>query len=149
MGFLRLFIVSIISSFHFILSSQELGTIYGTISDTAGYTVGFANVSIQGTKFGITADRYGQFEFKAPKGENTVVFTCVGYKTTQYKVTIEADKKTRIDIILEELFEKVEEVKVFGRAEQTGTLQRIDAKTLSAMPNSTGNIENVIKQLPG
>jgi hypothetical protein len=149
MGIRKLLFISTLLCLPHIISSQEYSTVYGSISDTTGYTVGFANITIPGTKYGATADRFGQFELKIPSGKNTLLITCVGYKTNTQQVNIEPGKKNKLDIVLEETLENVEEVKIVSRSEQSGTLQRIDAKTLGAMPNSTGNIENIVKQLPG
>ena len=128
---------------------QEVSTVYGTITDSLGYNISFANVSIIGTKYGTTANLHGEYELQIPSGSNTIAITCIGYQIVKIPIIIEPNKKQKIDVIMPFSFEKLEEVKVSGRADIAGSIQRIDAKTLSDMPNSTGNIENVVKFLPG
>ena len=93
------------------LSGQELITVFGTISDTSGYSVGFANIAISGTKYGSTADRFGQYSIQIPSGNNTLVITCVGYQNEKIEVFGKSAKKQRIDIVLKSAVEKLEEDK--------------------------------------
>ncbi len=139
--------------FAFLLSlegySQNLATIFGSITDTAGYPIGFTNIAISGTKFGTTADRFGQYELQIPSDSCTIVISCIGYRTIKQKVKIDSGKKVKFDFALPVVYENVEEIQIRGRFEQSGTMQRVDAHTLSSMPNVSGNIESIIKSLPG
>jgi hypothetical protein len=131
------------------LSGQEQSTVYGSIVDSTGYSIGFANVTLPGTKYGTTADRFGQYSLNIPSGKNTLIITCIGYENQKLDVVTESGKKSRYDIVLKMTYQNLEEVKVSSRTEQIGTVQRIDTKILNNMPNVSGGIENVIKQLPG
>ncbi|HOT14023.1 MAG TPA: carboxypeptidase-like regulatory domain-containing protein [Bacteroidales bacterium] len=131
------------------LIAQENGILKGIVSDTSGYTVGFANITLEGTKFGTMADRFGQFETKVPAGKYSLVITCVGYQPQKTEIEIIANQVTTINFTLKESTQKLDEVTVAGRSEKSGTVQRIDAKAFNAVPNTTGNIENVVKQMAG
>jgi hypothetical protein len=131
------------------LSGQDLVTVYGNISDTTGYSVGFANITLPGTKYGATADKFGQYSIQIPKTNCTLIVTCVGYQNEKIIVDSTNSKTIKKDIIIKSSIESLEEVKVSSRSETSGTIQRIDTKTLLSMPNENGGIENIIKQMPG
>lgn len=128
---------------------QKMSVIYGVITDSAGYSVCFATVAIPGTKYGITADKFGQYELQIPVDSNKIVISCVGYQTITSLVKAEAGKRVNANFVLPVAYENLEEIQIKGRTLTTGTMQRIDTRTLTKAPNISGNIESVIKNLPG
>ncbi|MCX7986772.1 MAG: TonB-dependent receptor [Bacteroidales bacterium] len=132
-----------------IISGQQTGTFYGTVYDTSGYSVGFATLLIPNTKYGAIADRSGRFEIKLPAGRYTIQISSVGYKTLQITDSIGPGERKQLDVVLTEWIENVDEVKISARADNTGAIQRVNVKSLQAMPNVSGNIESIIKRLPG
>jgi hypothetical protein len=145
----KFLLIAFVTLFANALSGQDLSTITGTITDSSEYNIGYANVTVNGTKYGTTANRFGKYELQVPSGNNTIIVSCIGYQTIKKEISVETGKKIEINFILPFSFEKLDEIKVSGRSENTGTIQRIDAKSLYAMPNASGNIENVVKYLPG
>jgi hypothetical protein len=131
------------------ISAQEITSIFGVVSDTSGYSVGFANIAVQGTKFGTTADKFGQYELQVPTGDIVIVVTCVGYISQKNPYSIQGGKKTKLDFTLKVAYENLGEVTVSKRVDQAVTMHRIDARSMSSMPNPSGSFENIIKQLPG
>ena len=143
--------IFIISAFFYYLqiSGQEMTSISGVVSDTSGYSVGFANIAVQGTKYGTTADKFGQYELQVPSGNDVIVVTCVGYISQKNQIYVQGGKKNKFDITLKVAYENLGEVTVSKRIDQSVTMHQIDARAMSAMPNPSSNFENVIKQLPG
>jgi hypothetical protein len=131
------------------IKAQETGIITGTVSDTSGYSIGFATISVASTRNGTIADRFGNFELKLPAGKYILQISCIGYKPAQMEINLSAGERKKISVELEETVENLEEVKIMNRSENIGNIQRINSKTLSAMPSTTGNIENIIQRLPG
>lgn len=88
------------------------GAIKGKITDGA-VAVGFANVGIQGTTLGATADSAGNFSLNnlAPQ-TYTLVITAVGYQKVLQKVVVKPQEVTRIKVVLEESLNNLNEVKV-------------------------------------
>ncbi len=68
------------------------------------------NVVVQGTTKGSTTDVNGAYSIQLAPGENTLVFTFVGYKT----VTIDVTTRTTADVALESDVTSLEEVVVVG-----------------------------------
>jgi hypothetical protein len=129
--------------------SQEFSVIYGTIRDTADYPISFANVAVKGTKYGTTASHFGLYELQIPSTTDTVVVTCIGYQSRKFKIKVEPGAKIKYDFNLPVAYESLEEVKVSGRLDKSGTMQRIDPQSYSTMPNVSGNIENIVKTFTG
>ncbi|MGC8824004.1 MAG: TonB-dependent receptor [Bacteroidales bacterium] len=150
MGIKKLVVLSFVMLINVtILQGQQTGVIYGTVSDTSGYSVGFATLVVPNTRYGAIADRSGRFEIKLPAGKYTILVSCVGYKTIQITDSVSAGERRQLDITLTESIENVEEIKVTARSDNTGAIQRVSIKPLKAMPNVSGNIEGIIKRLPG
>ncbi len=91
----------------------------------------------------------GQYEMQIPADSNKIVVSCIGYQTLTSKIKKDTSSRINIDFILQEAVEKLEEVKVNGRFDVSATMQRIDTRTLAKIPNISGNIEDMIKYLPG
>jgi len=70
--------------------SQKTATIRGIIRDAGnGDPVSFANVLLEGTNFGASADMNGLFVLsKVPLGTYTMVFSYVGYETYKEQITL-------------------------------------------------------------
>src|SRR5688572_10621643 len=84
-----------------------------TSSDDGGGLPG-VNVVVQGTAKGVTTDAEGSYSIQLAPGENTLVFTFVGYKTT----TVDVTTRTTADVILEGDVTSLEEVVVVGYGTQ-------------------------------
>lgn len=110
-------------------SANEM-TITGTVLDTESLPVIGASVVIKGTKLGVATDLDGNFTIKAPAGA-TVVVTSVGYKK------VEVPAKAKMEIILEEDSEVLNEVVVIGY----GSVKRKDVTTAISSVSSK-DIEN-------
>lgn len=110
-------------------SANEM-TITGTVLDTESEPVIGASVVIKGTKLGVATDLDGNFTIKAP-ARATVVVTSVGYKK------VEVPAKVKMEIILEEDSEVLNEVVVIGY----GSVKRKDVTTAISSVSSK-DIEN-------
>ena len=77
-----------------IINAQSKGIIQGKITDKEmdGESLPFANVFIKGTSIGSTTDMDGNYTISAPAGQQTVVFSFIGYQTIEKAVNIIAGK---------------------------------------------------------
>jgi TonB-dependent receptor len=80
----------------------QTGTIAGVVVDAElGETLIGANVIIQGTTTGSTTDLDGRYEFQAPVGTHTLVFSYIGFNRTVVQgVEVKEGQTTMIDISL-------------------------------------------------
>jgi len=117
----------------------------GTVSDESGAPVIGATVKAKSTNTGSGAtDVNGHFSIRVPRNEKTIVVSFIGYLSQEVALTGGSLKVT-----LQPSSKNLSEVVVVGfgtikRADVTGTVVSVDAKTLQEIPAS-----NVVDQLKG
>jgi len=132
------------------LSAQEGGIIKGTVKDSLGLPVELANVALMGTGEGTMTDESGKYELEIPDSHSfTVVVSCVGYRTYQFAVRVQAGESRERNISLQTDVRAINEVSVSARQERASTFQRIDVEDLTYMPSTTGKVEAIIKSQAG
>jgi TonB-linked SusC/RagA family outer membrane protein len=132
----------------FSLSMYAQSTLSGTVVDETGLPAIGATVKIKGsTAAGTATDINGHFNLVAvPARQITLVISFIGYTTQEVVV---APKSNNLRITLTRSTNNLNEVVVVGygtlkRADVTGTVATVDAKTLQEIPAS-----NVVDQLKG
>ena len=124
-----------------ILSSQFIfaGGIRGKVTDAgSGDFLPGANVVLDGTNYGASSDRFGEFTISnVPDGSYTLTVTYVGYADYSDSVTVGSDVVSK-DIALSVDYVAMEAVNVTGLAQG-------QAKALSQQ-RSAGNIKNVVSR---
>ncbi|CAM1373660.1 TonB-dependent receptor [Tenacibaculum litopenaei] len=72
--------------------SQSKGTVSGVVTDKDmnGEPLPFANVFVKGTSIGGTTDIDGKYSFAVPAGNQTIVFSFVGYQSVEKAVLVKA-----------------------------------------------------------
>jgi TonB-dependent starch-binding outer membrane protein SusC len=103
--------VSLLASSAWAQSRQVSGKV---TSKDDGLAMPGVNVLIQGTAKGTTTDLEGNFNIQLDPGENTIVFTFVGYKS----LVMEVGAQTQLNVSLETDITALEEVVVVGYGTQ-------------------------------
>lgn len=72
--------------------SQNKGTVSGKLTDKEmnGEALPFANVFIKGTTIGATTDMDGHYSLNVPAGNQTIVFSFIGYQTIEKEIIVKA-----------------------------------------------------------
>ncbi len=147
---MRLILFSLILIVATVVNGQDTGTIAGSIRDSIGDPVEFANVALQGTQQGTMTKQDGSYTMEVPSGRSyTVIISCVGYRTKQFAVRLGAGESRQQDITLQTDIRALREVSVSARQERGSTFQRIDVEDLNYMPTTTGKVETIIKSQAG
>ena len=124
--------------------SQEISSsVSGTVKDNSGKPLPFASVFIQGLKLGVLTDDNGQFTIeKIPLGKYNVIVSFIGY-TTQSKAIeiIENSRHIKVNYILKENVENLDEVNVNGKSKET----QIETKgfAVSAIKTEEASLRNI------
>ena len=126
--------------------------ISGKVTSTdGGETVNFATVYLKGTSHGCATDENGIYRIKAPTGDYTLVVSAVGYSTAEKTVTLKKGERTVHDVEIAPESQHLDEVVV----EATG-VKRVQRSAYNAvaidtreMQNTTKNLSEALKQLPG
>lgn len=112
-------------------------TVSGTVSDATGPLPG-ANIVVKGTTNGTQTDFDGNYTLSGVSGDAILVFSYIGYKTTEIPV----NGQSTVNLTLEEDASKLEEVVVTGYGTQskrdvTGAVTTVDAEELLKVPATT------------
>jgi len=147
---IRLLLFSLILLVATAMQGQDTGVLEGSISDSIGMPVEFANVALQGTPHGTMTTPDGSYTLSVPSGRSyTVIISCVGYRSKQFAVRLDPGGSRKQDITLERDVRALREVSVSARQERGSTFQRIDVEDLNYMPTTTGRVETIIKSQAG
>ena len=85
-----------------VLSATAQTSISGKVTDKKGEVLPFANIALEGTYDGASADENGKFSFSTDeKGTKKLVVTMVGFLTSQREVQLNG-QKIELEIKLEE-----------------------------------------------
>jgi TonB-linked SusC/RagA family outer membrane protein len=111
----------------------------GTVVDETGAGMPGVNVLVKGTPQGTVTSAQGTYSISVPSGA-TLVFTFVGYKTTEVPV----GDRTTIDLALEQDLTSLDEVVVIGygtqkRSDLTGAVGSVSADKLQERPATSLN----------
>jgi len=125
----------------------------GKVIDEKQLPLAGANIFLQGSYDGTTADSLGNFSFKPKlKGIQTVSVTFIGYKPLLRKVDLDSAKTIIINFVLEETGEKIDEVVI-----NAGAFEASDEKKavmlrvfdIATTPSAQGDIFGALGTLPG
>ena len=131
-------------------NAQQLANLTGKVTDQEGNPLFSASVGIEGTTLGTVTDENGNFTLKVPSGKSLkLVVYFLGYKSYTENLELQAGETETLDIHLTAEVKVLEDVEVFGIRQRENTLIPIDIKSIDQLPNSSGNIEAIIKTLPG
>lgn len=132
------------------VNGQDTGMLKGSVRDSIGDPVDLANVTLLGTQVGTMSNPDGSYELEVPAGRSyTVVISCVGYRTKQFAVRLDAGETRDQDISLLRDVRAIREVSVSARQERGSTFHYIDVEELNYMPTTTGKVETIIKSQAG
>jgi TonB-linked SusC/RagA family outer membrane protein len=121
----------------------------GTVTDEARQGVPGVSVTLKGTSRGTTTNTNGEYSISLPTGEQTLIFSYIGYVTQEIGV----NNRTQIDVILAPSSQSLNEVVVVGYGTQlkkdlTGAIASLGAKEIKNVVTNNG-LTAVAGLLPG
>lgn len=120
------------------LASQ--GTVTGTVTNEQGEALTGVNISVKGTIKGTVTDFDGGYQFSVGKADAVLVFSYVGYETTEVPV----GGQTEINLVMIEGL-ALGEVQVVGsrsyKRTNTDSPVPIDVINVAELASSTGKVE--------
>lgn len=124
-----LFVLALIASSQ-VVAKQKPATINGKIVDENQESVAYVTVAIKNTNIGTFSDAEGQFELKYEKfGDQTLVFSYLGYETKQIAVHLAPDKVVELDVVLKARSIDANEIIVSAKRKNTEIEQQGFAAT--------------------
>ncbi len=127
-------------------------TVSGTVKSTKGETIVGANVFIENTYDGASADANGNFSFKTKvSGAQTLVVSSLGFEEQKIAVTLSGDY-LELEIALKEAFNQLKAVSITaGSIDATDEARSLILKPLDIVTTAgaTGDIVGALQTLPG
>ena len=132
------------------ISSAQYGTIYGKVVDKDGAILELVNISVKGRPIGTSSDYEGNYELIIPAEQNIIVsFSSVGFLQVDSTIKIAKDSRIKFDMFMNQTYEQIDEIFVEDKEVRKNSLTRLDPKLMSTLPDASGNLEGMIKTLPG
>lgn len=126
-----------------VTAKQEV-IVTGKVADEKGTVLPGVSIKIKGSTVGTVTDQAGNYSLKLPAGNETLVFSSIGYAVQE----IPAAGRTRIDVVLKEVQSALDEIVVVGygtqkRADVNGAISSVGAGKLKDQPvtNLQGALE--------
>jgi hypothetical protein len=134
----------------FSIQAQNVVSLEGKIVDKKGEPIEAAHIRNMSNNTGVISENDGSYSLKIPKDKKVLVqASCIGYKPTSFTINTKTDKITNHTITLEVDVSDIEEVSVVGKLSPESNLVKINAKHIEINPDISGNVESIIKTLPG
>ncbi len=139
-------------TFLFSINGFSQVIISGKVTDKKGEPLPFANIQIEGTYDGASADENGNFSFETDaSGEKFITASMIGFKNFKKALSISSGK-LKLDIILEESINSLNAVVVTaGMFEASDEKKMVMLKPMDIVTTAGGgaDIVSVMQFLPG
>lgn len=89
-------------------------TVTGQVTDNTNFGMPGVNVQVKGTTTGVITDMDGNYIIEVPNNKSVLIFSFIGYSTQEIPVK----NQTKIDVLLKEDTQTLEEVVVVGMGTQ-------------------------------
>jgi len=133
-----------------IISAQDEFVLHGKVTDEEGHGLSLVNVSITESSHGTVTDTSGYYVLRFPhKGPWHITFSSIGYESASFPVFFNREETKTLDVQLVLNVKELHEVQIRSAYDRTSNLTRIDLKTFQLVPNTSGNLESILKTLPG
>lgn len=131
------------------LTFAQKAIIRGKVSDFRKNTLVAVNVSVLGLPGGTITNEEGKYQLEIPADTSiTVAFSFIGYQTEKVVLYLHSAEEKNLNVLMKPAANELS-ITIEEEAHRTSTLTRIDPKTISYLPNASGNIETILKTLPG
>jgi hypothetical protein len=145
----RLYILIFFCLIQNISVAQET-KISGQVTNINGQPLFGASVILPETNEGAVTGNDGIYELSIAARKDIIIqCSYLGYKTVTDTINLNDGISLLYNFILNELASELESVVVTGTQQRDNTLTRINMKSIDQIPNSSGNIETLIKSMSG
>ena len=137
--------------FSFCAIAQKGAIVFGTIKDSLERKIADVNIAVINKKITTISDEDGNYQIQVPAGESIeIAFTYVGRPSRRVFIKpLKEGERFRYDVQMEygvglQEFQIIEE-----RDRDKVSMQTINPKTASTLPNPNGSFEQILKTMPG
>jgi len=134
---------------HFVFS-QDVTSLRGKVLDEEGNPVELAHIRNMSNNTGVVSEKDGSYSLKIPAARKVLVqVSCIGYQAKSFRINSKTDTVTEFDIVLNYSVSDIGEVAVVGELSPESNLAKIEAKHFDLNPDVSGNLESLVKTMPG
>jgi hypothetical protein len=131
------------------LKAQE-AVVSGKVIDTEGQAIPIATITVEGTNISTSSHNDGSYKITVPTDTSiTLLFSSFGYKVEKQDFLLRPGMNKTFDQVMEIEAKSLQEVYVNSYADKMGSMERISLKSIDMLPSVSGNIEDLIKTMPG
>lgn len=120
---------------------EESGMISGKVLSPDGEPIIYATVYLKGTSFSCSTNEKGLYHLRAPGGEYTIIFSAVGFKRKEVRISLTAKERKTLDVKLHSST-RLDEVIIVGNP-----LSKVRNSAFNATAVSTHELSNTTKTL--
>ncbi len=130
--------------------AQKNTGVGGKVIDPDKIPLSSVHVHLKDAREGTITDNQGSFFLSVPPGDSVyVVFSSVGFKPVSKKIFIGKNQQVQLTVVLYPSVNAIREVDIQVTHPEEGTMRQVDIKDLNSLPSPTGNLETLVKTLPG
>ncbi len=134
------------------LLAQNTATIYGKVFDTKGKPIPSASVAIEDTNIGTITNTSGGYVISNipvdKQKEVNIIFSFVGFQRKNRNIMLSPGDRVKVNMRLPLDEQRIDDIVISGRRIKTDLI-KIDPKVAEMLPTISGDIEAIIKTLPG
>lgn len=126
--------------------------IRGYVVDEQGHGIEAVNIFCKETSQGNTTNTQGYYELALSDKDSVynITFSSIGYESRIYTLKRTKEAAYQLNIVLKTTSKRLSDVEITGSKHQTGSMQTINVKQMSLVPDASGgNIESIIMTQPG
>ncbi len=142
-----LFIIFCLSAY-----AQKTAVIYGKITDENGEPLQYVNIGVinLNNSYGTSTDVNGNYQFDVPAGKTLhIQVSMIGYENHLAKLYLTPGSRHQYNKSLPAKITQLPGFEVRDKQLRTQGYRRINKKTAQVIPTLSGDIESIIKTLPG
>ncbi|MGD1945749.1 MAG: carboxypeptidase-like regulatory domain-containing protein, partial [Croceivirga sp.] len=135
------------------LQSQEIFSIAGKVLNQKGQPLPFATVIIKSMRIGTVSDSEGNYLLGGiQNGRHTITINVLGFREQSLIVTVQNANLTKVDFMLEEQVEDLEEVVVKGKSDASKlreSAQAVNVVTTETVKLQTADLGEIMAKTEG
>ena len=133
-----------------VLSYAQQCFVQGTVSDKNGKAIELINVTAKGYPIGTSTNAKGYYKLELQPNINYVlVFSSITHQIIEKKIILKNGENRELSVLLETKTEQLREIDIEDKQVRKSSLTRLDPRLMGMIPEASGNIEAIIKTLPG
>lgn len=136
--------------FSFSLAAQNRITLFGVVSDHQGEPLTQVSIALENSTRGVYTDNNGKYSIKLAPGKYTLIVSYLGYETQKVDLNLRKDKE--LNFRLEDSFQTLNSVEVFGKSRTQKVKEgafAVNALDVKPLVNSLKNLNEMVNRTTG